>query len=81
MSLLKLKQRVRIKSINAKGKIFYIDQPNYFNHFMSPIQVELDKAYGDGNQTMYRTDVTDIVKLKKKKKVVKEEDDGFDIIF
>lgn len=45
---------------------------------MSPIQIELDKPYGDANQTMYRTDVSDIVKLKKKKKVKEEE---FDIIF
>lgn len=78
MSLLKLKQRVRVKSINAKGKIFYIDQPDYFNHHNRPIQVELDKPYGDADQTMYRTDVLDIVKLKKKKKVKEEE---FDIIF
>lgn len=67
-------QRVRVKSLNIKGTIFYVDQPDYFNHHFHPIQVTLDKPYDDLGQTMYRTNIRDIVKLKPKKKV---DDDVF----
>ena len=63
-------QRVRVKGLNIKGSITYIDKPNYFNHEFHPIQVELDKPYDEHGWTMYRTNVKDIVKLKKK---IKEE--------
>ena len=67
MKPLKEGQRVRVKGIDIKGRIFFIDQPNYWNEHMRPIQVELDKPHEHG-QTMYRTDVQDIVRLKPKKK-------------
>lgn len=69
MELLKEGQRVRVKSLNIKGKITYIDQPSYFLHHLRPIQIDLDKPYDDHiGQTMYRTDVKDVVRLKKKVK-------------
>ena len=66
MKPLKEGQRVRVKSLNIKGRIFFIDAPNYFNHHLSPIQVELDKPHDEHGQTMWRTNVKDIVKLKPK---------------
>lgn len=73
MKVWKENQRVRVKSIDIKGVITYIDQANYFNHHMLPIQLELDKPYGLAEQTMYRTDVKDIVGLKKKKKQITDD--------
>ena len=58
--------RVRIKSIDIKGTVFYVDQPSLYQHHMSPIQVTLDKPYED-DHCMYRTDLKDIAFLKKKK--------------
>lgn len=58
--------RVRIKSIDIKGKVMYVDQPSLYQHHMSPIQVTLDKPYED-DHCMYRTDLKDIAFLKKKK--------------
>lgn len=78
-SLLKEKQRVRVKSLNIKGRIVYIEHPLYYQHHMRPIQIELDEPWGDAGTYIYRTDIKDIVKLKKKKKP--KEDDEFDIIF
>lgn len=72
MNMLKIGQRVRVKNLNIKGTIFYIDKPNYYVHHLSPIQVELDKPYDEHGQVMVRTNVKDVIKLKKKKAV---EDD------
>lgn len=60
--------RVRVKSLDIKGRVMYVDQPTLYQHHFSPIQVTLDKPYEDG-QCMYRTDLKDIAFLKKKKKV------------
>lgn len=60
-------QRVRVKSVNIKGTIFFIDQPNYFNHHFHPVQITLDEPYDDLGQTMFRTNVRDVIKLKPKK--------------
>lgn len=76
MKILEEGQRVRVKSVNIKGTIFYIDQPNYFNHHFHPIQITLDKPYDDLGQVMFRTNVKDIVKLKPKKQV--DDDVYFD---
>lgn len=65
-------QRVRVKGLDIKGRITYIDKPNYFNHEFHPIQIELDKPYDEIGQTMYRTNVKDVVKLKKKKPIEEE---------
>lgn len=83
--------RVKVKSVEQKGKIFYIDHASlYLPHFL-PIQVELDQPYDEHGQRMYRTDIKDLVRLKKKttgieekpkkkkvKKRVKKDDDLFD---
>ena len=71
MKPLKLGQRVRVKSLNAKGEVFHIDNANYYAHHMLPIQILLDKPLEDDSYQMkganwYRTDVKDIVRLKKK---------------
>lgn len=65
--------RVRIKSINAKGKITYVDKANLTLDHFRPVQITLDKPFdplesGHKNVNMYRTHVKDLVKLKKKKK-------------
>lgn len=36
----------------GEGTVFYIDNPNLFNHDFMPIQVELDKPDGDGHSMM-----------------------------
>lgn len=59
--------RVRLKSVNIKGTIFYVDNRHLFVDHFYPIQVELDKPYDENGQTMYRTNLPDIVRLKKKK--------------
>lgn len=71
MEPLKIGQRVRIKSLDAKGEVFHIDQANYFAHHMLPIQVLLDKPLEDDSYQMkganwYRTGVNDLARLKKK---------------
>jgi hypothetical protein len=66
MRILRENDRVRVKSLNIKGKIVYIDYPNIYNHFYSPFQIELDKPYDEHDQTVYRTSIKDIVALKKK---------------
>lgn len=83
-------QRVKIKPLAIKGVVTYINQKDYFNHHMRPIQVELDKPYDESGQTTYRTNMFEIVKLKKKdaagkpkkKRVavshVQEDEDVFD---
>ncbi len=78
MKMFKENQRVRVKSIDIKGVITYIEQKDYFNHHMHPIQIELDKPYGLADQTMYRTNVKDIVGLKKKTKPKVDDDVIFD---
>lgn len=77
MKVLKEGQRVRVKSLDIKGVITYVDFPNYYNHYMHPIQIELDKPQGLADQTMFRTNVKDIVRLKKKPKI-KLDDVMFD---
>lgn len=56
--------RVRLKSVNIKGTVFYVDTPTLFANHMYPIQVELDKPHDEHGQTMYRTNLPDLVKLK-----------------
>lgn len=68
MKPLKEGQRVRVKSLNIKGTVSFVDQPNYFLDYMHPIQVELDRPYDEHKQTMFRTNIKDIVRLKKKNK-------------
>lgn len=65
-SSLKEGQRVRIKSINAKGRICYIDWVRIHMPEMYPVQVALDKPYRGGS--MYRASGDDLVKLKKEAK-------------
>lgn len=79
MSVLREGQRVRVKSIDSKGRIFYINQADYYEDHFLPIQIELDTPYSEHGQTMYRTDIKDIVRLKPKKKPKKVvDDDEFD---
>lgn len=63
--MVKVGQRVGVKSIKAKGRIEYIDQPYLFHNYMYPIQVRLDKRYtkatGGSNDYMYRTSLNDLV--------------------
>lgn len=68
MKIIKSGDRVRIPSLNIKGTVFYVDHKHlYVNHFY-PIQVNLDKPHcEDSTQTMYRTNLKDIKRLKKKK--------------
>ena len=73
MELVKVGDRVKVKSLGIKGTVEYIDQPNLYRDHMYPIQIQLDKPwYDDGgggelpNAYMYRTGLRDIVKLKKK---------------
>jgi len=65
--------RVRVLSLNIKGKISYIDYPNLFNHHMSPIQVQLDKPYDSSEQVIYRTDLKGLKAVKKGRKRSKKE--------
>lgn len=59
--------RVRIKSIDRKGEIFFIDWPHYNLPHMHPIQVKLDKPM-DGC-IFYRSHQRDLAKLKPKSTV------------
>lgn len=70
-------ERIRIPSIGIKGTVEFVDTNNlFFNHFY-PIQVLLDKPHDDSGQRMFRTNLKDIEKVKKKdkdkKKVKKKE--------
>lgn len=65
MKEVKKGMRVRVKSLNIKGKVFYINWPLLYADHMYPIQVELDKPYDEHGQTMYRTNLKDLVRLKK----------------
>lgn len=67
MKRLKKGRRVKIVSLGIKGKVVYVDEKNYFSHHLYPIQVELDKPYDESGQTTYRTNLLDLIKLKKKK--------------
>ena len=72
--------RVRIKHLNIKGTVVYIAKEYLFANHMYPIQVKLDQPYDDSGQTMYRTNLKEIVKLKKKttkKKKVSFDDEIF----
>jgi hypothetical protein len=77
----KLGSRVRIKSVNIKGRVFYIHTPDLYADHMHPVQVELDKPYDDSGQTMYRTNLHDLVVLKKatKKKAATAPSHGIQV--
>jgi len=67
MGLVKVGQRVKVKSLGIKGTVEYIDHPNLYRDHMYPIQIILDKPYYEPitpNSYMYRTDLGDINKLK-----------------
>lgn len=51
--------------VQGTGIITFIDQPNLYNHWVSPIQLELDAPYDDSGQTMQRASLTEIAPLKK----------------
>ena len=79
MALVGVGDRVRVKELGIKGVVEYIDYPNLFNDYQYPVQIKLDKPW-DRNETglnawMYRTGLSDLVKLKpkNKKKATKEE--------
>lgn len=71
----KVGQRVKIKSIGIKGTVTFINQNDLFFDHMSPIQVELDRAYDDSGHRMYRAGLQDLKKLKKKAPVPIVEDE------
>jgi ribosomal protein L21E len=49
-----------IKLKNAPGTIFYIDNPNLYNHMFSPIQVELDEPWTEHGQRMLRVSLREL---------------------
>lgn len=65
----KVGHRVFIRSIKRKGSVEYIDWPHLSLPYMYPIQIKLDRPYGDCDQSMYRTDAKDLKKLKDGKEV------------
>jgi hypothetical protein len=65
--ILKEGTRVRVLSLDIKGKIFYIDYRMISYPHTYPVQIELDKPYDESGQTMYRTNFWDLKKLIKKK--------------
>lgn len=73
MKIPKKGTRMKVKSLGIKGTIFYVDNPNIYNHHMHPVQVELDKPYDESGQTMYRTNLKDLVSVKKKATAWQEE--------
>jgi len=64
----KIGDRVRIPSVNIKGKVEFVNTNDIFFNERCAIQVLLDKPYDDSGHLMLRTNLTDIKKLKKKKK-------------
>lgn len=65
--MIKLGHRVFILSIKRKGRIEYIDKPRLSLPHFYPIQIALDRPYGECGQTMYRTSANDLKRVKKKK--------------
>lgn len=49
---LEIGDRVKINSLVYKGEgtVVYIDKTNLFNHYFSPIQVEMDEPDDDGHR-------------------------------
>lgn len=58
--------RVKVLSLGIKGTIFYLDSPCLYLDYYNPVQVKLDKPRDIHGQLMYRTNVKDIKRLKKK---------------
>lgn len=63
--MIKVGHRVKVMSIGRKGSVEFIDWPRLSLPWMYPVQVTLDRPYGECNQTMYRTSANDLKKLKK----------------
>lgn len=65
MYLPKEKHRVVVKTdwVEGTATVTFIDQANLYNHWVSPIQVELDRPYDDSGQTMYRCSLLEIAPL------------------
>jgi hypothetical protein len=63
--------RVKVLSLDIKGTITYIDTPSLFVDHFYPIQVELDEPWDKDSssvQRVYRTNLKDLRKLRKKVK-------------
>lgn len=76
VALVRVGDRVRVKGLGIKGVVEYIDYPNLFNDYQYPVQIKLDKPW-DRNETglnawIYRTGLSDLVKLKPKNKTKEE---------
>lgn len=63
--MIKVGHRVYVRSIKRKGSVEFIDWPRLSFSYMYPIQVALDRPYGEGDQMMYRTSADDLKRLKK----------------
>jgi len=70
--MIKVGQRVKVKSLNIKGTVEYIDKPYLNRDYMYPIQVRLDKPYYkpvQPNSYLYRTGLKDLIIIKREKQV------------
>lgn len=56
---------VQDEFVIGTGTIVFIDQPNLYNHYWNPIQVELDSPYDDSQQIVYRFSLSEVNLLKK----------------
>jgi len=70
--LIKVGDRVRVRSVDLKGKVTFIDVPRIHANHMYPYQIELDEPNPDpnfhGGHHWIRTHRDDLRKLVRRKK-------------
>lgn len=43
-----------------QATVTYIDEPNIYNHYLNPIQIELNKPYDESGQKVIRLNIKEV---------------------